>query len=473
MPQLFFILGAIYVAILAGIALSARKENTSQESYLNAGSNLGVVLGGLTVAATLFSTFTLMGMPDFFRTHGVGAWIFLGLSDAIFAFVVLWFGVHLRKKAAATNTQEISSFLNSVYQNVWAGRLYLVGVFVFLLPYIAIQLRGIGIFLAAIFPDLLPYWGWSTLIVAVLLVYSSIGGLRAIVYADALQGVLLLAASLIIAFTCILALGGVEEMFSATRAQDPSLLSVPGPKGLFSFQFLLASMLALVLVPVTQPQVTQRILVMKDTPTMRRMAVFLGVFAMLVILATLPIGLYGAVKYPELPLADYLANVLVNDQAPIVGAVVVLGLIAAAISTSDSQLFALGNELRSSFATRSKTSVIYMRIMIIGFAIAALGVSVLASDQLVLVARVSFAGTSILAPMVLLAVSSKSVPPQGIIIVTGIALCVFLSSVLGLVPSQINTLRTDLLLLVGLSLYAFIATLVQQADSKKAKHEMG
>ena len=29
-----------------------------------------------------------MGMPDFFRTHGIGAWIFLGVADAAVAFVI-------------------------------------------------------------------------------------------------------------------------------------------------------------------------------------------------------------------------------------------------------------------------------------------------------------------------------------------------------------------------------------------------
>ena len=67
-----------------------------------------------------------------------------------------------------------------------------------------IQIRGIGIFLEGAFPQTLPFWGWATLIVVVMLVYSEIGGLKAIIYSDAMQGVLLLAASLVIAFLCLL-----------------------------------------------------------------------------------------------------------------------------------------------------------------------------------------------------------------------------------------------------------------------------
>ena len=64
------------------------------------GSKIGVMVGMLTFAATLFSTFTLLGMPEFFRTHGVGSWIFLAIADAAMFFLILWFGVHLRRAAS-------------------------------------------------------------------------------------------------------------------------------------------------------------------------------------------------------------------------------------------------------------------------------------------------------------------------------------------------------------------------------------
>jgi SSS family solute:Na+ symporter len=49
-------------------------------------------------------------------------------------------------------------------------------------PYVAIQIRGLAIFLEAAFPGAVSAWIWSTAIVAVMLTYSEIGGLRAIMY---------------------------------------------------------------------------------------------------------------------------------------------------------------------------------------------------------------------------------------------------------------------------------------------------
>ncbi|MEO0330205.1 MAG: sodium:solute symporter family protein, partial [Bacteroidota bacterium] len=64
-----FIIGSIYLGMLAFVATRSYRSNKSAEDYLMAGSNIGVILGFLTFAATLFSTFTILGMPDFFRNH--------------------------------------------------------------------------------------------------------------------------------------------------------------------------------------------------------------------------------------------------------------------------------------------------------------------------------------------------------------------------------------------------------------------
>ena len=210
MTTWFFIFGSVYLVLLVYAALGARKNVHSADDFMLAGSDLNTVLGCLTVAATLYSIFTLMGMPDFFRQHGVGAWIFLGVSDAALAFIMIWFGYHIRRRAKLPGFKGIAGLMQLSYRTRWAGYLYLIGVFIFLIPYVAIQIRGIGLFLNATFPELLPVWGWSTTIVLVMLAYSELGGLKAIIYADAIQGTILLTVTLIIAYGCIEYFGGVN-----------------------------------------------------------------------------------------------------------------------------------------------------------------------------------------------------------------------------------------------------------------------
>lgn len=455
------IVGSVYISILFYLSYRSRRMIRSNNDFLLAGSNIGLLLGFMTFAATLFSTFTLMGMPDFSRNHGVGAWIFLAFSDAGMVFLIVWFGYKLRKTVSAKGFTGMSGLLQECYRNKWAGYIYFTGVFIFLVPYVAIQIRGVAVFLVQAFPDSMPVWGWSLIIVVVMLVYSEFGGLKAIIYADFMQGTLLLLVVWVIALTCMNTLGGWTELFQQAESVNPKLLSTPGPKGLLNAQFLIASFLAILMIPVTQPQLSTRLVIMKDMKSMYRMAVAVGTFAMLVIFPTIIIGLYGAIRYPDASMADFLGKVLIHDQTGLIASAAIIGLFAAAMSTSDSQLFALGNELRGLISKKESDSLTPIRLAIICFAAAALIFSLLSSDQLVLLARVSFAGTAMMGPLVLLGIFSRK--PQGVfmIVVSALGLIVFILSQAGILPGMVGPFRMDLFLMIVLACSALANYLVR------------
>jgi SSS family solute:Na+ symporter len=91
------------------------------------------------------------------------------------------------------------------------------------------------------------------------------------------------------------------------------------------------------------------------------------------------------------------------------------------------------------------------KIAVLAFGIATLIFSILASDQLVLLARVSFAGTSLLAPMVISGVLSKHPPGIEVIGATAVGLLLFLGAKLAFIPETILGVRMDLLLLLSLA----------------------
>ena len=454
MLKWLLIVGTIYVAILFYLSWRSRRKIKSNEDFMMAGSNIGLVLGFMTFAATLFSTFTLMGMPDFSRTHGIGAWIFLAFSDAGMVFLIVWFGFHLRNLVSKKGFKGMSGLLQSCYQNKWAGYVYFLAVFIFLIPYVAIQIRGVAIFLEQAFPSALPAWGWSFIIVVIMLLYSEFGGLKAIIYADFMQGTMLLIVVWVIAATCLNYLGGWAEMFKQVEVANEALLSTPGPKGLLNAQFLIASFLAILMIPVTQPQLSTRLVIMKNARALRRMAVAVGTFAMLVIFPTIIIGFYGAIKYPDASVPDFLGQVLLRDQPGIIASAAIIGLFAAAMSTSDSQLFALGNELRGLLGHKGSDSLLPIRLAIILFAIAALLFSLFSSDQLVLLARISFAGTAMMGPLVILGILSKKPMGTFMIIISGMGLVAFILSQAGILPACVGPFRMDLFLMMVLSVWA-------------------
>ena len=462
MIQWLIIFGILYLGMLFWLSLRSRKSNTSAESFLLGGGKIGVLLGFMTVAATLFSTFTMQGMPDFFRNHGIGSWIFLAVSDGLMIFVIVWFSFHLRKKAREKGFRGMAGLLQKSYGGKWAGYIYFLGVFLFLIPYVAIQIRGVSIFLFAVFPEAMPQWVWSIIIVAIMLVYSETGGLKAIMHADVMQGILLMVVVWIIAVSCINQIGGIEAMFTQVQSSNQSLLSVPGPNGLFSIQFLLASTLGIMSIPITQPQVSTRIVIMKDLKATHTMAVALGIFAILVIMPTIAIGFFGAINYAEMSSADFIAQVLLFDQYGLVAAAAIIGLLAAAISTSDSQIFALGSEFRSLLKGEDQQVLPATKGAIMVFAIACLIFSIVSSDQLVMLARLSFTGTALLGPMVVAGILSKKAPSKIIPWLPFVALIPFILSQpqINLIPATLGGFRMDLVLILGVwILTALIVTI--------------
>jgi len=465
MSAWFWVMIVVYLLMLMTVGFLSWRKTKSAEDYIMAGSSIGVLIGMLTFAATLFSTFTLMGMPDFFRTHGVGAWIFLAIPDAAMFFLVLWFGLHLRRAAARYNYQGMSGMLSQCYGSKLAGMVYFAGVFLFLIPYVSIQIQGIAIFLSAAFPNVLPFWGWSLAIICVMLMYSEIGGLRAIIHCDAIQGTILLIVIWLIALGCLHSLGGVESMFEQAGKANTALLSTPGPKGLFTPQFLIASFFAIVLIPVTQPQVTTRLVIIKSEKTMCHMAVGLGIFTLLVLVPTIIIGLYGSIKHANVPKDVFIANVLLHEQPGAIAALVLVGLLAAATSTADSQIFALGSEFRSLLLLKGKSPLVFTRIAIFCFGAAALVFSIVSRKELVLLALKSFAGTSLMAPMILAGIFAKRKLGIEIVWATALGLTLFLCSQLGWIPAAIGSMRLELALLLGLGGLALVSWAVRRTRS--------
>ena len=447
----FFIFAGFYLLGLIYSAYKSEKMMKEEKDYIL--PRVGIFLGFLTYSATLFSTFTLMGMPNFFRVHGVGSWIFLGVTDTAMGVMLILFGVFLRKRFSKDNFHNVSTLIEDAYGSRFASYVYKVGIFIFLLPYTAIQIKGIADFLHYAIFGIFPVGTIGVFFLFIILVYSYVGGMRAIVISDAIQGILLLIASFVVAYTCISHIGGIKTMFEVIANEKPSLLSVPGPKGLLTVQFLLSSFIVILLMPISQPQLFTRIVMMDSIKSLRIMAIAFSVFAFLVILPTVFIGFYGVLMYPDAPTKEFLYKTLVRDQAPIIGALSLIGLIAAAMSTADSQLFAVQTEM-----VKTSYGNIKSKLLIFLFGFIALLLAIYSRKELVLLARISFAGTSLLAPMIFLAILRRGIS-SFFPVLTAISLLVYLlSNFSHFIPKNVLFLRLDIFLLlvntiIGVILY--------------------
>ena len=135
-----------------------------------------------------------------------------------------------------------------------------------------------------------------------------------------------------------------------------------------------------------------------------------------------------------------------RGQPAALAALAIVGLFAAVLSTSNAQVFALGSEFRSLIKGDDKTVLLRTRIALVLFTTIVLIFSIIMSDELVLLARVSFAGTSMIAPIILVGILSKKKPGKELILASGFALLVFLLSLAEIIPEEFSGIRIDLAL---------------------------
>ena len=111
-------------------------------------------------------------------------------------------------------------------------------------------------------------------------------------------------------------------------------------------------------------------------------------------------------------------------------------------SNTNAQIFALGTELRSLLSGSDKSNMRITQVAILVFTLIVLVFSAYMSDKLVLLAIVSFAGTSMIAPVVLGAVIFKH-PSKSLLVVSALALAYFVLSLIEWIPASFAGLPTD------------------------------
>ena len=176
----FYFLGTILVGIWA-----AKSSDKSVRSYFLAGQNMPWWLIGISMVATTFSTDTPNLVTDLVRQNGVSGnwtwWAFLitGMLT-VFVYARLW-----RRSDILTDIE--------FYELRYSGKAaaFLRGFRAIYLGLIFNVLVMGAVSLAAIkFGEIILGWpGWLTLLIScsITLLYSSIGGLRAVIITDFIQ----------------------------------------------------------------------------------------------------------------------------------------------------------------------------------------------------------------------------------------------------------------------------------------------
>lgn len=361
---------AIYV-VLAGIAAFLSRSGRSEDMshYFLGNRRMGGIVSALSYSATTYSAFMLIGLAGLTWKGGVGA---LGFELIYLCGVtlVLIFGPRFWVVGKRYGYVTPSEMLGHRYDNRGVAVTSALTSLVFLIPYAAVQLAGVGYLLSGMTSGQISFTTGTVLATVLAMVFALIAGLRSVAWTDALQAVVMMVTATVVVIIVVQRLGGLGSMFSSLQALEGThagVLSVPG-NGFFSFSMFLGLTLPWLFFSLSNPQVSQRLYTPASMRDLRRMLVGFLVFGFIYTLVSVIWGFAALLKFPDLESGDLATpSLLGSDLVPPVAAVVVMvGIIAAAVSTIDSIMLTLSSMVARDVVAVAKPGVTERQQLVVG-----------------------------------------------------------------------------------------------------------
>lgn len=166
----------------------------------------------------------------------------------------------------------------------------------------------------------------------IVIAYSTIGGMRAIVYTDILQFIVLMVGLPLVLIFGVVKAGGVGAVIQAVPVDHLTFL---GPYTLLAF---LSLFFTFVIGEALVPPYVQRLFIAKDVNEVRKGTMLSGLFSIPFLFVTGSIGLVALVLFPEID-ANLAMPTMIKEVLPIglIG-IVIAGVISIVMSSADSFL---------------------------------------------------------------------------------------------------------------------------------------
>ena len=335
---------AIYLVIAIAIAVISRDgKANSMSGYFLGGRQMNGVLSALSYSATTYSAFMMVGLAGLTYKGGVGA---LGFEIVYFAGVslVAVFGPKFWAVGKKFGYVTPSEMLGHRYQNKAVSVVAALASCLFLIPYAAVQLTGVGYLMSGMTDGAISFSTAVLIATVMALFFCYIAGIRSVVWTDSLQAVMMIVVSTIVALLVISELGGFDGLFTTLEQTKPETLSVPG-SGLFSFWTFLGLTIPWFFFSLSNPQVSQRLFMPSSLKALRQMLLGFLVFGLIYTLVSVMWGFSAIVAFPDLAKADMATPALLSSDMvpPVLAVIVMIGIMAAAISTIDSIMLTLSS----------------------------------------------------------------------------------------------------------------------------------
>lgn len=334
---------AVYMAILLGIGFAAGRLTRSPEDFFLAGRSLGSWVTAISSTAASESGWVVLGAVGMTYVNGVSAlWFAPGcLLGYVANLYVL--APRLRSEAARQGSLTLPDFLADRFGDP-CHVIRLLGVAVISLSlggYVAAQMTATGKAMQAILGLTYPQGILAGGVIIV--VYTLMGGFRAVSWTDFFQGTIMVVALVVMPVLVVAEVGGYGAMLHRLAAIDPNLATVSGGRTGFALFGFLAGLLGIGLGYPGQPHVLTRYMAASGSEKIRQTQVIAMVWGVLVFFGAGYLGLAGRVLMPQLAAGggdpEQLFPLLARQMLhPLVAGVMLAAILSAIMSTVSSQL---------------------------------------------------------------------------------------------------------------------------------------
>lgn len=330
----------MYLAVLAGLALWSRDETHTMSGYFIAGKKLPPWVVAFSTNATGESGWLLLGLTG--MGYAVGAQAFWVVAGEVVGIALAWLLLSRRIKRLSDTSDSITvPDLLAARFNDQANLLRKISVLIILVmvgAYVAAQMVATGKAFAG-FTEL-NYSAGVVVGATVIILYTLVGGYKAVAWTDLVQGILMLLGLIIVPVIAIDAAGGWGAVSDNLLLQDPGLLSPWGPEGKSTAALVgIVSFLAIGLPFMGVPQLMVRFMSARSEKSLVPAMSISVVVILLFDLGAVLTGMAGRALFPGLEDAETILPVIsTNLLHPVLGGVMMVVVLAAIMSTVDSLL---------------------------------------------------------------------------------------------------------------------------------------
>ena len=341
-----------FLAVFVVIGVSSiRARKGTADDYLLADRSVPPWLAALSAVATNNSGFMFIGQIAYTYRVGIeSVWMMIGW---VVGDLIAWQVVHprVRRESEKIEVATVPALLGTTRDGEKRIIIVLAGLMTFVLlgVYAAAQLKAGSTALQTLF-------GWEPQVGAVIgavivVLYCFSGGIRASIWTDAAQSIVMILAMAILLIAASFEIGSPADLWSNLNEQDPELVTWFPTDLKFGFALYLLGMAFGGFGAIGQPHILARFMAIRSVEGVQQAKWIYFLWFIPFFVASIAVGLYARAYMPDLtsiPLTEGLTEFQATELAmpemarrllpDVLIGLTLAGLFSATMSTADSQI---------------------------------------------------------------------------------------------------------------------------------------